>query len=176
MDIASSQLLTSKLIFTGNSLRFNMSDFIFMNYSNARRRVRSSFDERVEWFRWSTWFFRWNYWQTNATLMIYLSHIRMENAHVAGVEMILDKASTNCSNEVKGHSQKNELSWSTVNPHNFHKRGTNIYSASSRCCYHKTTKEWVPDPTGEGSIWQERSWKPVKTFARRRCASCTRCC
>ena len=38
-----------------------------------------------------------NHWQTSATLMIFLSHIKTQCAHVADVRIILDKASTHCS-------------------------------------------------------------------------------
>ena len=77
----------------------------------------------------------------------------MQHAHVADLGMILDKASTHCSDEVKEHVEKNELSYPTANPPNFHRYGTNINSVSSRCHYHKTTKERVQDPMPEGSVW-----------------------
>ena len=44
-----------------------------------------------------------NHWQKNSTLMTYLSHIRMKHSHIADVGMILDKASTHCSDEVKDY-------------------------------------------------------------------------
>ena len=47
-----------------------------------------------------------NHWQTNANLMTCLSHIRMQHAHVSDVGTILDKASTHCSDEVKGYVEK----------------------------------------------------------------------
>ena len=86
MGMDSSQLLMLQIIFTGvfgAKLMKNWSDF----------------DEALA-------LFTENSWQTNATLMIYLSHIRMQHAHVADVGMMLDKASTHCSDEVKEHVDK----------------------------------------------------------------------
>ena len=47
-----------------------------------------------------------NYWQENTTLMIHSSRIVMQHAHVADAGIILDKASTHYSDEVKEHVEK----------------------------------------------------------------------
>ena len=48
---------------------------------------------------------------TDTTLMTYLSHTRMQHAHLANVGMVLDKDSTHCSNEVKEHYEKNQVAY-----------------------------------------------------------------
>ena len=84
--MASAKLLMPQIIFTGVFGAKLMKDW-------------SDFDESLV-------LFTENHWHANANLMIYLSHIRMRHDHVANVGMMLDKASTHCSDEVKEHVEK----------------------------------------------------------------------